>query len=134
MEGYRQDPAPDPNTQQTVPPEADALLGPGTRFEGKLFFEGRVRIEGHLQGEVEGDDVLILGRRGTVHGTIRVGSLIIRGGEVQGPVFATQAVEIHAPGRVQGDIHTPELFIAKGATLAGKSIMPGANTHSLDDD
>ena len=37
--------------------ELNALLGRGTRFEGKLTFEGRVRIDGHFVGEVfsEGD-------------------------------------------------------------------------------
>ena len=40
-------------THPTAPAtEISALLGRGTRFEGKLSFEGRVRIDGAFTGEI----------------------------------------------------------------------------------
>src|SRR4051812_17209558 len=47
--------------------EITALLGRGTRFEGKLHFEGRVRIDGVFKGEIKSDDVLIIGDGAEVH-------------------------------------------------------------------
>ena len=41
--------------------ELTALLGEGTEFEGKLHFEGRVRIDGAFRGEIRSDDVLVIG-------------------------------------------------------------------------
>ena len=41
--------------------EIQALLGRGTRFEGLLTFEGRVRVDGDLKGEVRSDGLLVLG-------------------------------------------------------------------------
>src|SRR4029079_9584161 len=41
--------------------EITSLLGRGTRFEGKLYFEGRVRIDGVFKGEIKSDDTLIIG-------------------------------------------------------------------------
>ena len=44
--------------------ELSSLLGRGTRYEGKVYFEGRARIEGSFSGEIRGEDVLVIGRRG----------------------------------------------------------------------
>ena len=41
--------------------EITTLLGRGATFEGKLTFEGTVRIDGRFKGEVFSDDVLVIG-------------------------------------------------------------------------
>src|ERR1051325_11582820 len=94
--------------------EITALLGRGTRFEGKLFFEGRVRIDGQFKGEIQSDDTLIIGDGAEVHAEIDVATVIVRGGAVHGNVRASQAIEIHAPGKLIGNIHSPSLFIERG--------------------
>ena len=48
--------------------EVQALLGAGTRYEGKLAFEGCVRIDGEFEGEVRTDGILILGDTARVSG------------------------------------------------------------------
>lgn len=103
--------------------ELNALLGRGTEFDGKLAFEGRVRIDGKFSGKIFSDDVLILGEGAEVRAEIEVGTLIVRGGALWGNVRATQLVEIHNPGRVYGDIHSPQLFIDKGVVFEGKCVM-----------
>ena len=101
--------------------EINALLGRGTEFEGKLAFEGRVRIDGKFTGEIFSDDVLILGEGAEVRAEVEVGTLIVRGGALYGNVRASQLVEIHPAGRIQGNIHAPHLHIEKGAVFEGKS-------------
>jgi cytoskeletal protein CcmA (bactofilin family) len=103
--------------------ELQALLGRGTEFEGKLAFEGRVRIDGKLRGKIFGPDVLILGPSAEVHAEIEVGTLIVRGGALWGNVKATRLVELHAPARVHGDIATGQLFLDKGVTFDGRCTM-----------
>ena len=46
-----------------LPNELTALLGRGTRFEGKLHFEGAVRIDGTFVGEhrIDGPTLLPTG-------------------------------------------------------------------------
>jgi cytoskeletal protein CcmA (bactofilin family) len=100
--------------------EIQAVLGPGTRFDGKLTFEGCVRIDGHLEGEVFGDGVLIVGEGAKVHATVDVGTLIVRGGVVRGRCSAKQLIEIHAEAAVHGDIQAPEIDIAKGCIFEGR--------------
>ena len=103
--------------------ELRALLGRGTQFEGKLIFEGRVRIDGEFKGEVFTDGVLIVGEEAKVRAKIEVGTLIVRGGSVWGDVRAKQLVEIYAPAKVYGNIIAPQLFLDKGVIFEGTSTM-----------
>lgn len=100
-----------------------ALLGADTRYEGKLFFEGRVRIDGDFEGEVQSDGVLVVGEQATVRGVVRVGTLIVRGGIIEGDIHATELVELHAPARVRGDIRTQALYMDKGVVFDGRCVM-----------
>ena len=110
--------------------EVNTLLGRGSEFEGKLTFEGTVKIDGKLSGEIFSDDVLIIGEGAEVHAEIDIGEIIIKG-TIIGNVRAKRAVEIHAPGRVHGDITTPSLQIDKGVIFEGRSIMEGITDGTL---
>jgi len=100
-----------------------ALLGAGTRYEGKLFFDGRVRIDGELSGEVQSNGVLVVGEEAIIRGVIRVGTLIVRGGVIEGDIHATDLVELHAPARIRGDIRTRALYMDKGVLFDGSCVM-----------
>ena len=106
--------------------EINTLLGKGTTFEGKLTFEGTVRIDGKLKGEVFSDDVLIIGEGAYVEAEIDIGEVIIQG-TVVGNVRAKRAIEIHAPGKVKGDLHTPSLQVDKGVVFEGRSFMEASS-------
>src|SRR3982750_2672156 len=86
--------------------EITTLLGRGASFEGKLTFEGTVRIDGRFKGEVFSDDTLVIGEGAIVEAEIDIGEIIIQG-TVVGNIKAKRSIEIHAPGRVKGDITTP---------------------------
>src|SRR5512140_3680822 len=102
--------------------EITTLLGRGATFEGKLTFDGTVRIDGRFKGEVFSDDVLVIGEGAQVEAEIEVGEIIIQGA-VTGNITAKRSIEIHAPGRVKGDLHTPTLQIDKGVIFEGRSFM-----------
>src|SRR6478609_6467779 len=102
--------------------EITTLLGRGATFEGKLTFEGTVRIDGRFKGEVFTDDVLVIGEGAIVEASLDVGEVIIQG-TVIGNITAKRSIEIHAPGRVKGDLHTPSLQIDKGVMFEGRSFM-----------
>jgi cytoskeletal protein CcmA (bactofilin family) len=111
--------------RQPAAGEITTLLGRGAAFEGKLTFEGTVRIDGRFKGEVFSDDVLVIGEGAQVEAQIDVGEVIIQG-TVVGNVTAKRSIEIHAPGRVKGDLHTPSLQIDKGVIFEGRSFMEQA--------
>jgi cytoskeletal protein CcmA (bactofilin family) len=103
--------------------EITALLGRGTSFEGKLHFEGRVRIDGFFKGEIRSDDTLVVGDGAEVHAEIEVATVIVRGGAVHGNIRASQAIEIHAPAKVVGNLHSPSVFIDRGVEFHGACRM-----------
>lgn len=102
--------------------DVNALLGRGSEFEGKLTFEGTVRIDGIFSGQIFTEDILIVGEGAVIRAEIEVGTIIING-EVLGNVRAKNAVEIHAPGRLKGNIITPNLQIDRGVIFEGTCQM-----------
>src|SRR5689334_498028 len=105
--------------------EITTLLGRGATFEGKLTFEGTVRIDGRFKGEVFSEDSLVIGEGAVVEATIEIGEVIIQG-KVVGNITAKRSIEIHAPDHVEGDLHTPNLQIDKGVVFEGRSFMKNA--------
>jgi cytoskeletal protein CcmA (bactofilin family) len=105
--------------------EITTLLGRGATFDGKLTFEGTVRIDGKFNGEVFSGGTLVVGEGAHVEAKIEVGEILVVG-TIVGNIKATRSIEIHAHGRVKGDLNTPTLQIEKGAIFDGRSLMESA--------
>jgi cytoskeletal protein CcmA (bactofilin family) len=103
--------------------EITTLLGRGSRFEGKLHFEGRVRIDGEFSGEILSDDTLIIAEGASIDGDILAATVIIRGGRVRAEVRATRSIELYVPAEVSGNLRAPEIFIDKGVHFTGTCTM-----------
>jgi len=110
--------------------EIRAFLGEGTQFKGVLSFAGAVRIDGQLEGEIVGDEMLIIGEPGQVKAEIEVGTLVVSG-HVQGTIVAKERVELLRPSRVTGTIKTPCLVVAEGALFNGNCEMAGTDTNPV---
>ncbi len=102
--------------------ELSSLLGKGSEFEGKLAFEGQVRIDGKFSGQISTKDVLVIAEGARVNAEISAGTVIIHG-TFEGNVHASQGVELKTPARVKGTIETPALAIDKGVIFEGSTKM-----------
>src|SRR5262245_33304445 len=80
-----------------------AFLGKGTRVTGKLLFEGTVRIEGQVEGEITAQDTLVVGEGAVLNAQI-IGTAVVVHGRVTGDITARKRLEIRAPGKVFGNI------------------------------
>jgi len=105
--------------------EINALLGKGSEFEGKLTFEGTVRIDGRFIGEIFSDDVLIVGEGAEVEAEIRVNRVVVYG-NVKGNINAPGGVNLHAPAHLYGSIATRSLTIDEGVIFEGSCHMESA--------
>src|SRR3954464_6410904 len=100
-------PAPAPSnvsplpTASRGPGDLNALLGKGSQFEGKLLFEGTVRIDGKFAGEIISTDTLIIGEGAEVKANVQVGGLVCLG-DYSGDAKATKSIELKAPAKVRG--------------------------------
>jgi cytoskeletal protein CcmA (bactofilin family) len=109
--------------------DLNALLGRGSEFEGKLTFEGTVRIDGKFTGTIVTSDVLVVGEGAKVNAEINCGSVIVHG-EINGNVKAKSSVELHHPAKMRGNLETPSLMIDKGVIFEGQCKMEGAEKSS----
>ncbi len=87
-----------------------------TKIDGELEFKGSFRIDGYFKGKINSESILIIGENGKVEADIKIGNIIING-ETKGNIHAKEKVEIHASGRVFGNIISPKLSIEEGAYL-----------------
>ncbi len=105
--------------------DVHTLLGKGSEFEGKLTFEGQVRIDGKFSGQIFTKDTLVIGEGARVNAEINAGTVIVNG-VVEGNIRASQLIELHNPGRVKGNMETPALSIDKGVMFEGSCKMEPA--------
>lgn len=101
---------------------SNAFLGKGSRVVGKLVFEGPVRIEGHVEGEITAQEALTIGESAVINAQI-VGNSVVIQGRVTGDVTARKRLEIRAPGKLYGNISSPSLVIQEGVVFEGQCNM-----------
>ncbi|MCA9658237.1 MAG: polymer-forming cytoskeletal protein [Myxococcales bacterium] len=106
--------------------EITTILGKGSSFDGKLTFEGAVRIDGGFSGEIETKGTLMIGETAEVQAKIHASNIIIEG-LIRGEIVATNSLEIHDSARVYGNLLCPSLMIQKGAIFEGNCRMDGSS-------
>jgi cytoskeletal protein CcmA (bactofilin family) len=106
--------------------QINAFLTKDTDFDGKLSFKGTVRIDGSFTGEIYTDGTLIAGESALIKSEIHVSHIIISG-EIRGNIVADKMIEIHAPGKVFGNIQSPIIVIHEGAIFEGNCHMQKAD-------
>jgi cytoskeletal protein CcmA (bactofilin family) len=101
----------------------DSLIGSGTRIDGDVTFSGGLRVDGEIKGNVtaapDSPSTLVVSEKARIEGEIRVSHLVVNG-SIDGPVFATEFVELQASSRVRGDLHYSRLEMHLGAVVEGR--------------
>jgi cytoskeletal protein CcmA (bactofilin family) len=100
-----------------------ALLDQGASFDGRLTFEGTVRIGGNFKGEIFTNDTLVINPGAQVEAQIEADTVVISG-SVRGNIFARRKVMMHPPATFRGTVTTPSLRIDEGVVFEGASYMP----------
>jgi len=109
--------------------EVDTLLGKGSEFEGKLVFKGQVRIDGKYSGQIQTDEILIIGASAKVNAEISAGTVVISG-TVEGIIRATSVVELHKGAKVKGTIEAPNVTMEREVSFDGTMKMDSLGTKS----
>ncbi len=100
----------------------NSFLDKGTEFDGKLAFEGAVRINGRFSGEIYSEGTLYVGESGEVNAEVQVSTAIVSGA-VTGDIVASDKVELQRSARLRGNIKTQVLKIEEGAIFEGNCQM-----------
>jgi len=94
------------------------FLGKGVDFKGVITFEGTVRIDGRLEGEIHTNGTLVVGEQAVIRGTISAGTLV-SSGKIKGTIMASEKVQLLKPALLVGDVKTPAISVEEGAHFHG---------------
>jgi cytoskeletal protein CcmA (bactofilin family) len=110
----------------TKPGEVGTIIGADATFKGEMSFESGLRLEGKFEGQLKSKGKLTVGKNAQLTGETTVGSASIEG-QLKGNVTGSDRVELTSSAQVLGDIRSPRLIIAEGATLVGNvNVSPDA--------
>ena len=107
-----------------------AWIGKSLVVQGKVVSTEDLTIDGRVEGTIElGDHSLTIGPGAAIQADL-IAQKIIISGEVTGNILASAIVDLRATGSVDGDIITPRLVMAEGATIRGKVDATGGNAST----
>jgi cytoskeletal protein CcmA (bactofilin family) len=112
------------NDQEAAVGAGTSIIAPGTCFTGNISSTSDLRIDGTIEGNVQSQSKVVIGKDGHVKGDI-TGVQVDVMGHVSGNVFATEGIILRSKARVQGHINTSSLEVERGALLDGKCQMDG---------
>jgi cytoskeletal protein CcmA (bactofilin family) len=101
----------------------DALIGAGTTVRGDIVFEGGLRIDGTVIGNVAAAEgkpgTLVVSEAARVDGRIEVTHVVING-TVNGPIVARDYLELQPKARIVGDVSYRTVEMHIGAVIEGR--------------
>lgn len=101
----------------------DTVIADDILFRGSIRFKNSLKIKGHMEGKIDTEGHLIIGREAVVSADIK-GKVITVNGEVNGKITASHKVELLKKSITRGDIVTPDISIESGSVLNGTCLMP----------
>jgi cytoskeletal protein CcmA (bactofilin family) len=101
---------------------ANTIIGSSIVIDGEISGEEDLVIQGTVKGKIVLKENLLVENSGVVEADIQTTNVTISG-QVTGNIQASQKVELRADGRMVGDIKSPRILIADGATFKGNVDM-----------
>ena len=98
--------------------ETFTFLARGFEFKGTLTFEGTVRIDGRVAGEIRSSGTIILGEHAVIEGDVSAGT-VVSGGKITGNVMATEKVHFLRTAVLRGDVIAPLVQMDEGVSFHG---------------
>jgi cytoskeletal protein CcmA (bactofilin family) len=95
-------------------------LSSDVEIKGTLKFQNDLVFDGKIEGEIQSNATLTVGKSAHVQGEVKSKTIIIHG-SVQGNIEAVERIELKATGQLIGDLRAARIMIEDGATFVGKS-------------
>lgn len=105
------------------PGEILAYVGEGVSFTGTIRYQGTVKIDGQLEGEIQTDGILLVGEKAVITAKIQAGTITCRG-RIIGDINAKDRVKLLAPAVYEGSIKSPSISMQEGVLFNGTCEMP----------
>ncbi len=118
------------DAEGTGDPAVNAYIGKGVACNGRLIYDGTIRIDGTMEGEIHTAGSLWVGEGAVLTAQVHVGRLICQG-TITGDITATDGILLRAPAVLNGSITAPSLVMEEGVLLNGTVTMPAQNVYDF---
>ena len=120
------------NLESTAPREGNeeinAFVGKGVSFKGVISYNGTVRIDGNLDGEIHTEGGLLVGEDAVLTAKITAGTVVCKG-KITGDISAREKVKLRAPAVVNAGVKAPLLAMEEGVVFNGTLEMSQSGTR-----
>ena len=105
-------------------PEASApsFIDASCELSGSLRFRESVRIDGRVEGDIQGEKTVTVGESGVIQASIKCESVVIHG-QVDGDIDARRNITFHKGARVNGEMRAAGIVVEEGAKFRGCIII-----------
>ena len=111
--------SPTPNgTEETARP--GGTLSSGVSIKGTVKFQKELLIDCEVDGKIDSNGRLTVGKQARIKGDITTRSVIVDG-TVNGNITAGERCELRAGCSVNGDIEAPRLVVDEAASFIGSA-------------
>jgi cytoskeletal protein CcmA (bactofilin family) len=101
---------------------SESYISSTVRLSGTIYCNGILRIDGTLEGSVEGEGHLIIGRTAHIKGDIKMRS-VTNLGTIEGNLYCVDLIELLEGSKLLGDVNleTSRFRIEENVTFSGRS-------------
>lgn len=107
-----------------------AFVGKGVEFKGVITYNGTVRIDGNLDGEIHTEGILLVGEDAVLTAKINAGTVISKG-KITGDIVASDKVRLLSPAVLNGSVKAPMLSMEEGVLFNGSCEMARGEVREL---
>ena len=107
-----------------------AFVGKGVEFKGIISYNGTIRIDGHLDGEIHTEGILLVGEDATLSAKVSAGTVVSKG-KITGDIVAKEKVRLLSPAVLTGSVKAPILSMEEGVLFNGNCEMARAEVREL---
>jgi cytoskeletal protein CcmA (bactofilin family) len=108
----------------------DSLIGATTRIEGNVYFSGGLRVDGEVRGNVaalpDEPATLVVSANARIDGEVQAAHVVVNG-SINGPLQASETLELQAGSRVKGDVNYKSIEMHQGAVVEGRLVHSGGS-------
>jgi cytoskeletal protein CcmA (bactofilin family) len=98
--------------------EISAFVGRGVDFKGTITYQGTVRIDGTVEGEIQTDGILLVGEEAVIKAKVTAGTIVCKG-KITGDIIAKDKIKLRTPAVITGGVKTPMLSMEEGVMFNG---------------
>jgi cytoskeletal protein CcmA (bactofilin family) len=113
-------PNPTPAPNGTTDVNKGGTLSSGVSIKGTVKFQKELLIDCEVDGRIDSQGRLTVGKQAKIKGDIKTRSVIVDG-TVNGNITAAERCELRAGCSVNGDIEAPRLVVDEAASFVGSA-------------